>query len=279
MVMKQRIVQLFKSFAGSAEYKVRPWKYASNELIVLCMHSTPFDRRKQMEQLVDFILSHFRALDPKQLGDYFNGKLIDGPYVLFTFDDGLKNNALAAELLEKRGARAVFFVVPDFVEATDAVGYYRKNIRQVIDPRVDHEREDFSPLSVTELKALLEKGHCVESHTMSHLLRSTSSPAEIMREVTESKRWIERSLQAESTMFCSPIQTNFSVNAFAKRTIESDYRYHFTTFPGLNGELQNPRLIFRRNIEVNWSLGQVKYALGKADLARWGDGISRFQQL
>jgi peptidoglycan/xylan/chitin deacetylase (PgdA/CDA1 family) len=277
--MKQQIVQLFKSIAGSAEYNLRPWKYASNELIVLCMHSTPFDRREQMERLLDFILSHFRALDPKQLADYFDGKLTNGPYVLFTFDDGLKNNAHAAELLEKRDARAVFFVVPDFVDAADGVDYYRKNIRQVIDPLVDHEQDDFSPLSVNQLKALQAKGHCVESHTMSHLLRSKSSPSEIEREVSESKRWLQRNLMSEATMFCSPIQTNFSVNAFAKRRIDEDYLYHFTTFPGLNGELQNPRLIFRRNIEVHWSLGQVKYALGKADLARWKDEISRFQRL
>jgi peptidoglycan/xylan/chitin deacetylase (PgdA/CDA1 family) len=277
--MKQRLVQLFKSIAGSAEYTLRPWKYASNELIVLCMHSTPFDRREQMEDLIDFILSHFRALDPKQLGDYFNGKLTDGPYVLFTFDDGLKNNALVAELLEKRGARAVFFVVPDFVDAKDGVDYYRKNIRQTIDPSVDHEQEDFSPLSITQLKALQDKGHCVESHTMSHLLRSTSSPSDVEREVSESKRWLQRNVMAEATMFCSPIQTNFSVNAIAKRRIEEDYPFHFTTFPGLNGELQNPRVIFRRNIEVHWSLGQVKYALGKADLSRWKDEIARFQRL
>jgi len=277
--MKQRIVRLFKAIAGSAEYTLRPWKYASNELIVLCMHSTPFDRREQMERLIDFILSNFRALAPKQLEDYFSGKLTAGPYVLFTFDDGLKNNALAAELLEKRGARAVFFIVPDFVDAADGVDYYRKNIRQVIDPSVDHEQEDFSPLSVSQLKALQEKGHCVESHTMSHLLRSTSTTSEIDREVSESKRWIQHNLMSEATMFCSPIQTNFSVNAIAKRRIEEVYPFHFTTFPGLNGELQNPRVIFRRNIEVHWSLGQVKYALGKADLSRWKDEISRFQRL
>ena len=229
--------------------------------------------------MFDFILSHFRALDPKQLTDYYNGKLTKGPYVLFTFDDGLKNNELAAELLEQRCARAVFFVVPDFVDATDAIAYYRTNIRQVIDSRVDHAPEDFSPLSVTQLKALQEKGHCVESHTMSHLLRCTSTNPEIMRELSESKSWLQRNLRSEVAMFCSPIQTNFSINAFAKRRIEEDYRYHFTTFPGLNGLMKNPGLIFRRNIEVHWSPGQIKYALGKADLSRWKDEIARFQQL
>ena len=277
--MKQRIVRLFKSIIGSAEYTLRPWKYDSDELIVLCMHSTPFDRREQAERLFDFILSHFRALDPKQLADYYNGKLTNGPYVLFTFDDGLKNNALAAELLQQRGARAVFFVVPDFVGAPDTAVYYRTNIRQVIDSTVDHAPEDFSPLSVTQLKSLQEKGHSVESHTMSHLLRSTSSNSDVLREVSESKSWLQRNVGSEAAMFCSPIQTNFSINAFAKRRIEEDYRYHFTTFPGLNGVMKNPGLIFRRNIEVHWSPGQIKYALGKADLSRWKDEIARFQQL
>jgi hypothetical protein len=54
---------------------------------------------------------------------------------------------------------------------------------------------------------------------------------------------------------------------------------HFTTFPGLNAETKNGRLIYRRNIELDWSLGMIKYALGKWDLSRWRGEIERFQQL
>ena len=277
--MKQRLIQIVKSLLGIAEYTFRPWNYASDELIVLCMHSTPGDRMQSFERILDFVFKHFKALDPKQLGDYFEGNLMDGPNVLFTFDDGLKNNRHAAQLLEKRNARAVFFVVPDFIEAADGENYYRQFIRQTIDAAVDHEREDFTPLSYSELKDLLERGHCVESHTMTHGLRATDQTEDAERELVQSKVSIGKNVGLTPTMFCSPVQTNLSVSSFAKRRISEEYAFHFTTFPALHATMKNPQLIFRRNIEVHWSMGQIKYALGKADLARWKGEISRFQQL
>ncbi len=277
--MKQRILSAIKSCLGTIEYRFRPWNYKPNELVVLCMHSTPLQRIGRFESIIEFLSGHFKFLNPGQLGDYFAGKLQSGPYVLFTFDDGLRNNIRAAESLEARGARAVFFVVPDFIDSPDPKAYYLKNIRQKIDHRVDHELEDFTPIPIEDLVELQRRGHYIESHTMSHLLRSTSTSPEIDREILGSKQWIISQLLLRATMFCSPIQTNFSVNANAKKQIGKEYDYHFTTFPGMNSEMLNPQLIFRRNIEVHWSLGQIKYSLGKADLARWKGEIALFQQL
>jgi peptidoglycan/xylan/chitin deacetylase (PgdA/CDA1 family) len=272
-------MKMIKSLFGSAEYALRPWNYSSNELLVLCMHSTPHERRDQFQKLIDFLFKHFTPLNPNQLDDYFSGKLNQGPYVLFTFDDGLKNNLMAAELLEKNHARAVFFIVPDFIDAANPEAYYRTNIRRMVDSRVDHELEDVTPMNASDLTRLLSNGHCVESHTMSHLLRSTSTEEDIQREIAGSKRWILDRLSSQPTMFCSPIQTNFSINSYAKRAIDTCYTYHFTTFPGMQSQVLNPHLILRRNVEVHWSPGEVKYALGKADLPRWKGEIERFQQL
>lgn len=277
--MKQAALKSIKSLLGSAEYFLRPWNYASDELIVLCMHSTPYERKDQFEQLLDYVFQHFRPLRPEQLADYFNGSLNDGPYVLFTFDDGLKNNLMAAELLEARQTRAIFFVVPDFIDATDKELYYRTHIRQKIDASVDHEPEDFTPMTEADLRGLLNRGHFVESHSMSHLLRSSSQREVVEREVTQSREWIAQRLSWQSTMFCSPIQTNFSINRDAKGLIHQEYTFHFTTFPGLHTNKRSPQLVLRRNVEVSWSIGQIKYALGKADLARWRDEIERFQRL
>jgi peptidoglycan/xylan/chitin deacetylase (PgdA/CDA1 family) len=277
--MKQSILKIMKSIFGSAEYLLRPWNYSSDELLVLCMHSTPHERREQFNELIDFLFKHFSPINPNQLGDYFSGKLNEGPYVLFTFDDGMKNNLMAAELLESRNARAVFFVVPDFVEAENPEAYYRTNIRQIIDPNVDHEPEDVIPMSLADLSQLLSRGHFIESHTKTHLLRSNSSLEHVEQEIAGSKRWLSQKLSAVPTVFCSPIQTNFSVNESAKRTIENEYDFHFTTFPGMHSRERNPHLVYRRNIEVHWSIGQIKYALGKADLLRWKGEIERFRQL
>jgi len=270
---------MIKSIFGSTEYVLRHWNYSANELVVLCMHSTPVERREQLNELISFLFTHFKPLDPSKLEDYCSGKLIEGPYVLFTFDDGLKNNLMAAELLEEHNARAIFFVVPDFVEAENPESYYRTNIRRMVDAAIDHELEDVTPMTVADLTRLLNQGHCIESHTMSHLLRATSNDEEIRREVAGSKRWISEKLSKQPIMFCSPIQTNFSINNTAKKSIKTEYQFHFTTFPGMQSNALNRQLIMRRNIEAHWSLGEIKYALGKADLPRWKGEIERFQQL
>lgn len=277
--MKNKVIRLIKSVAGLIEYRFSPWRYPQDELIVLCLHSTPKKYLSQLNDITDFLLKHFIPLDPAQLEDYFSGRLAQGPYVLFTFDDGLRNNKFAADLLHVRGIHAFFFVVPDFLTSTDAELYYRTNIRQVIEPGFDRHEEDVTPLSVYELLELIKQGHVVGSHTMSHLMRSTCSAEQGEQEVVGSKRKLEGLLGVAIEGFCSPINTNFSVNSRSKALINEHYAYHFTTFPGEHTVEKNPKLIFRRNIEVNWTLGQIKFALGRADLKRWSHETERFRQL
>lgn len=274
-----KLSDIFKSIMGQIEFALGGWKYPKDELIVLCMHSTPADRKKDFEGLLESLCKHFKPLSPKQLDAYFKGELVDGPYILFTFDDGLKNNLHVARLLTEKGIGAFFFIVPDFVKAEDQIGYYRNNIRQVIDPSFDKYDEDFSAMNKDDLHFLLKSGHMIGSHTMSHLLRVTSNQDMVLREVAESQEVLQEWLGLKINSFCSVIQTGFSVNGLAMELIHELYSYHFTTFPGMNGLSKNGKLIFRRNIEVNWTSGKIKYALGQWDLRRWKHQIAAFESL
>ena len=71
--MKHFMIQTLKALVGTSEYLLRPWNYQPDELLVLCMHSTPLERRDQMEKLVDFLLLHFKSFDPMLLSEYFEG--------------------------------------------------------------------------------------------------------------------------------------------------------------------------------------------------------------
>jgi peptidoglycan/xylan/chitin deacetylase (PgdA/CDA1 family) len=277
--MKAKLINMAKAWAGSLEYSLSPWHYAADELVVLCMHSTPKSHIDAFDSIVKFLLQHFKPLAPEELADYFEGKLSAGPYVLFTFDDGLKNNLYAAQVLNAHGLKALFFVVPDFIEASDQTAYYRAHVRKTIDSSFDKEEEDFTALSIPELQVLMSQGHRIGSHSMSHLLRASSDADMIEREVASSKKWLKEKLNTDVDSFCSPINTNFSISQSSKRSIEKNYTFHFTTFPGLHTEQKDPVLVYRRNIEVNWSLGKIKYALGKADLGRWNREIERYRQL
>ncbi|MBX7051483.1 MAG: polysaccharide deacetylase family protein [Flavobacteriales bacterium] len=274
-----RLADLYKSFVGHLEYSLGGWNYPADEMIVLCMHSTPADRMKEFERITELITKHFKPIHPSQLNAYFNGEMKEGPYVLFTFDDGLKNNLHVASYLANRGIGAYFFLVPDFISSTEPMTYYRKNIRQIIDASLDKLEEDFSCMNKEEVASLMHHGHMIGSHTMSHLLRASSSNADVVREVSESQKLLSSWFQMNVPAFCSVIQTTLSINARAKSEIQNQYTFHFTTYPGLNGTEKNPQLIFRRNIEVNWGSGKIKYALGKWDLRRWKAQIAAFREL
>ena len=277
--MKAKIIGLFKEGMGRLEYALRGLRYPSDELIVLCMHSTPADRMLDFVQQVQWITKHFKPLHPNQLDAYFRRELQEGPYVLFTFDDGLKNNRHAAQSLESLQIRACFFVVPAFIQAEDSETYYRTHIRRHIDEAIDHETEDRTAMRLDELKQLIQRGHVIDSHTYSHLLRAGDDASARHREIVESGSWLREHLGVAVNGFCSPIDTSISVDEHSKKMIAANYRYHFTTFPGRNALGKEPQLIHRRNIEVHWTKGQIMYALGGWDLSRWQKRISLFRSL
>lgn len=277
--MKKLLTDSYKSLMGHAERLLTGMKYNQDELIVLCMHSTPADRLGDFENICNHLLKKFIPLQVNQLQQWFNGELKNGPYLLFTFDDGLKNNLGAAEILNRKRISAYFFLIPAFIEAEDGEAYYRKNIRRVIDPSFDHEPEDFTPMNCDEIKGLISAGHKVGSHTMTHLLRSGMKHPELIREIVESKQWLSNQLGTEIDSFCSPINTGISVNSEAKELIAANYRFHFTTYPGLNAAYRDPHMIFRRNIEANWDFGKISFAIGHWDLKRWQAGIAQHQSL
>ncbi len=277
--MKRFLVDTYKNLAGFSEYAFRKLTYPKNELIVLCMHSTPDDRLQHFSSLVDFICKHFKPLSPAQLDDYYNQHLTDGPYVLFTFDDGLKNNLKAAQVLSSKHISALFFLVPAFISSTSQKEFYMRNIRPAIDESVDRLEEDFTAMSYENLKLLKRDGHYFGAHSMTHTLHNEMLGDDLRIEIANCKTVLEQNIGCEIDSFCSINNTSLSINAAGKKVIDENYRFHFTTFPGLNSSEKNRHLILRRNIEVHWSLGKIKFALGQADLGRWKAEIHRFRQL
>jgi peptidoglycan/xylan/chitin deacetylase (PgdA/CDA1 family) len=274
-MVKKKITDLYKSISGTLEYNIGHFRYPSDELIVLCMHSTPADQMNNFARLFDFLSKHFKPIGPQDLDRYYNGELKDGPYLLFTFDDGLMNNLHVANWLSKKKVGAYFFLVPDFLKSSDSISYYRKNIRQVIDSSFDKLPEDFSAMKSADIRGLLDMGHQIGSHTYTHLLRAGMSEKDQAFEIKESGKYLEAEFGRSINAFCSPINTLISVDGVGKKFINEKYQYHFTTFPGMNSKMKNPQLICRRNIEVNWTKGKISFALGQWDLPRWQSGIAR----
>jgi peptidoglycan/xylan/chitin deacetylase (PgdA/CDA1 family) len=275
---------VIKSFLGRLEFFSGKLRYAEGELLVVNYHSTPDKFLFNFESQVKFLKKHFTIIDPAQLGNYFLGKTFRSgkSLLLFTFDDGLKNNLGAASILEKHGIKAYFFIVPAFIDAavTSQKNYYVNYIRPVINPKIDREPKDFESMSWEEVKLLIGKGHAVGSHSYTHtLIAEQSGQSNSAKEIVESKNCIEKNVGVTINAFCSINNSLTSVGSKEKKMIAQEYTFHFTTLPGLNSENKDPLFIKRRNIEAFWLKGAVCYALGKMDLSRWKSRIDAYNAL
>lgn len=269
--MKSFFIKTYKSIVGRIEdrfTKLTP----KNDLVVACMHSTPAAFNLQFEDLIHWVRKRYHVLAPNELSSFFNqpNRYQNGPYFIFTFDDGLKNNLHSARLLEKHGVSALYFVVPDFIEATDPEDYYRTNIRPTKEA-FEQSSEDTHPMTWQELEHIQEMGHFIGSHTLTHLLSPSQSDAEIKNEIETSSEIIGQQLRQKVDFFASPNNTLESVDSRISNKIRESYFYHFTTVPGLfRTHPIDSHLVYRRNIEVHWkNKGLIAFALGSFDLRRW----------
>ncbi len=274
---------VLKSLLGNVEKYFGGLNYPANELIVVNYHSTPKKFLLQFEEQLMFYKKQFTIIDPAQLSDYYNGKLTsDKCHLLITFDDGLKNNLNAVEVMNKHKVKAFFFIVPGFIDtaSTQQKEFYLMNIRPVVNPRIDNNEEDLTPLAWNEINELIQQGHMVGCHTLTHTLSvDNTNEGNSEKEILKSKSRIEEMTGVKLNSFCSINDTLKSTGALEKKLINLNYTFHFTTFPGLNSYDKDPHLIKRRNVEVFWLKGALYYALGKTDLKRWEKAIAEYRAL
>lgn len=260
--------QKIKSLLGHAE-KIFGSHHAPNELLVICMHSTPFDRMNDFISLIRELDKSYKYLPANDMSTFFLGNYVDGPYYTLSFDDGLMNNYHTAMWLAENDKSATYFVIPDFIESPSQAEYYQSKIRPIINKEVDHEIEDITAMSWSDLRKLVDTGHVIGAHSASHTLNTTMSENDLHYEIIDAQKRIELQLGAKIITIASPNNTLTSVNSSCAKMIKENYKMHFTTVPGTFTSTSNPYIIYRRNFEVDWNKGAIYFALGKWDLWRW----------
>lgn len=260
-------------------------KHSSNELVVVNYHGTPKKFIEKFKSQMAFFKSHFNVISPADFRNYYVGNYqSDRASLIITLDDGIKNNLLAADVLNELDIKAFFFVIPDFINTArgNQKKYFIDKIRPEINPYVDSLSEDFEAMSWKEIKNILNEGHAIGSHTSSHTLVARESSIEnSIYEIKTSKEMIARELDIVSGQidtFCSINNTLLSTQKEEARLIRENYKFHFTTFPGSNMD-KNPLFVKRSNIESHWTTGAIKYAIGLWDRKRWRPEISSYEEL
>jgi peptidoglycan/xylan/chitin deacetylase (PgdA/CDA1 family) len=96
-----------------------------------------------------------------------------------SFDDGLRSCRTAATMLADRGISACFFVLGDLVGEQDP-----RTIARICRTRLAMPPTDF--LDWDDLEAMIDQGHLIGSHGMSHRRMSTMSSDEVDDELGRS---------------------------------------------------------------------------------------------
>ena len=126
--------------------------------------------------------------------------------VSLTFDDGFAEQLRIARYLARRGIRATFFVITGLREY------------------MGHEL-----MGPAQWRELVELGHEVGSHTVTHIDMAKSSEDVIMRELIESKRRIEDAVGHEVISFAYPYGPHSET---AAKLAKSVYRIARATYVG-----------------------------------------------
>ena len=133
------------------------------------------------------------------------------PCISFSSDDGVKNNLLAAKILEKHDAKACFFINPDSIGLTDF-----STVESFCRDRLEIPPVEF--LDWDDVNALQARGHEIGAHTMGHI-NVAEIPIEAFREDLEYSREVLQSRCGAAIHFAYPYGRYFHFNPAAMAAV------------------------------------------------------------
>ena len=198
------------------------------------VHITVESFKQQMEWLA---AKGYQAITIDDMLKNFTEKNNGQKHCVITFDDGyLSLYKYALPLLKQYGFAATLYLTTAAVGENDF-----KNLPS-LNPKT--LPVDDKPLTWNEIKAMSDNGWAIESHSVSHADNSQLTAAELIHEITTSKKIIEQQLQKPVLHYAFPFG---KYNAVSLKIIkEAGYKTAATVHAGLctskNNLYRLPRL-------------------------------------
>ena len=171
----------------------------------------------------DFFQLHFDVIALSELisaleaGESLAGKLA------ITFDDGYYDNeAIAATELRARNLPCCFFIATEFIES-EHLPWWDAN-----------QSIQSNWMSWDQVRSLHQQGFEIGAHTMNHLDLSEVDPDTVDREITGSKKRLERELLEEIPLFSYPYGLRHQVKESARNKVrDAGFLWGLSAFGGL----------------------------------------------
>ena len=218
-------------------------------LRVLMYHDINPRDMKLLTTTIAWLKKSWNFLSPLEFEQVMHGRQkLSQNSLLLTFDDGFFSNlAVARNILNPLEIKAIFFVIPDFVDKIQqdqSRTFIEKRLRLELDTAasINHLKN----MHWGDLRQLLDHGHVIGAHSMSHeSLGNVTSRNVLTREIIEAADRLESELRTEIKHFAFPFGNFYSFSKQALEVARSRYLFIHSGIRGNNIPGSVPRTIRR----------------------------------
>lgn len=224
---------------------------APNQLRVLIYHDIASHEQVNFATQLRWLAKTWNFVSPERFESMISGtETIRGRNLLLTFDDGfVSNRAMAEQVLNPMGIKAIFFVVSDFVDMKnpgEALIFITKHIYpgRTVQSIPEHWRN----MTRDDLFYLLETGHTIGAHTRIHArLCELKEPKELEEEIISSADSLETKLGTKIQHFAYPFGNLASFSQPALNIAQQRFRFIYSGLRGDNAGGISPPFVLRRD--------------------------------
>ncbi len=222
-----------------------------SKLFVVNYHCTPFEFNSNFEYQIKFLKKFYTntSLDNLKEINKLNPNTRNKPFLIITFDDGLRSNYdNALPILKKHGFSGWFFICPKFLNRSSL------NIlnEHSIFPKQKYDDNRYC-MNKSELLSL-SSSNFIGSHTFSHhRFRNDDLEKKINNEIVSSKISLQKELNLKIDSFAWVGGEEDHYIEKANKKIIKNYNFVFTTLVKSIYSKVNHKNIPRTNIENTFS--------------------------
>jgi peptidoglycan/xylan/chitin deacetylase (PgdA/CDA1 family) len=160
---------------------------STNRIQFLCLHHLFKDEETSFIKLIKKLKKKYVFLSYSEAIERLKKGNIENKYIVFSFDDGIKNTLKAAEILDSYNISACFFVPTIFLDETN----------QTIKDNFCVQQLHVQPVELfnwQDLEKLKKLGHEIGAHTHTHPNISKISDNELLDELSISNKLLTENL-------------------------------------------------------------------------------------
>lgn len=237
----------------------------SPSLRVLILHEVPEEREADLRRLLMVLSAAGRIAEPSELASLVASPPSASPAFVLSFDDGFRSqHRVAKRVLEPLGLHAVFFVCSGFLDSGDE---WRTFVERRLCRGPDADSDTCRPMTWGEAVDLMERGHVIASHTVSHPRLSEITPEEARQEAQQCLDRLRTELGDVPPWIAYPFGEVGSVNSGAVCALRHHFDLGFTGVRGGIREGADPMVLPRETVDLRrpWPIA-VASAMGGLDL-------------